>query len=292
MSIAHQTDKKTGIIYYSLPKGTVLYRGDSDPKIGNKMTLENQITFFGFDQGNVEENYGVAYKFRTTNELKLIALDKIGLDNDIKTKFLAIIDKKCKNQEEYEKIKRILDENYGYKNGIRTSVSKNDKTISQFICDNFTKYDGYACEEMQTDFGGKFHSEAMICKPKDNLVGGEIVTEESKIKGMREKHTERRQQPKKKTKSRFFDKDESSDDEHSKSRIFDNYESSEDESSSSDINLIKRRMSEDDDYDYDTPPKRLFGGRKHKTKSRRKTKKQKTNSRRKKNKQTRKQRFK
>ena len=73
--LEHQTDKKTGIIYYSLPIGTVLYRGDSDPKLGNKMTLENRITFFGFDQGNVEENYGVAYKFTTNNELKLVALD-------------------------------------------------------------------------------------------------------------------------------------------------------------------------------------------------------------------------
>ena len=288
-----QVNQENGIIYYSLPKGTVLYRGDSGSN-SEIMSLENIITFFGFDKENVEENYGVTYEFKTNKKLKLIALDKIGLDNDSKTNFLAIIKKKCgKNEEEYEKIKRILYENYGYKNGIRTSVSKNDKTISQFICEEFKDYQGYACEEMKTDFGGIFHSEAMICKPNDNLVGGKIVTEESKIIGMREKHTERSQRPpvEKKTKSRIFDKDESSEDERSNSIFFDNYESSEDESLSRDLNLEKRRMSEDDDYD--TPPKRLFGGKNGgKNGVKRKTKKQKTNSRRKNKKKTRKQRFK
>jgi hypothetical protein len=197
-----------GIVYYSLPKGTILYRGDSNPDIGDKLELENRLTFFGFDQGNVEENYGVAYKFSTNKVLNLIALDK-----NHETDFLDIVEKRCKNNEEYEEyetIKRILDRNYGYRNGIRDSVSDKDKIISEFICNNFPEYHGYACENMKTDFGGTFHSESMICRPKEHLVGGERVTPHDKIKRMREEYEERMKKLKTRKKNSRFDEDESS----------------------------------------------------------------------------------
>ena len=206
--------QKGGIEYYSLPIGTKLYRGDSDPNIGDNLILDNRLTFFGFDQSNVEENYGVAYEFRTKNVLKLIALDKNReLDKNSKPKFLNIVKDKCGGDtDEYKTINRILDINYGFSNGIRDSVSANDKTISEFICKNFPEYHGYACEQMETDGKGIFHSESMICVPNEHLDGGRRVTKDAAtIHKLRQEYKERKAQPdkKKKTKSRFY-KDESS----------------------------------------------------------------------------------
>jgi hypothetical protein len=221
--------QKGGIEYYSLPEGTILYRGDSTPQEDDNLKLDNRITFFGFDQGNVEDNYGVAYEFRTNKDLKLIALDK-----NRETNFLDIVKDKCKDNDEYNKIKQILDRNYGYRNGIRDSVSDKDKTISEFICKKFPEYHGYACEQMETEFGGTFHSESMICEPQTHLDGGKRVTLDDKIESMRQEYYARRAKPdkNKKTKSRL------------------------DEGSPSELNLTSYN-------DYSSPPRnksRLFEG--------------------------------
>ena len=152
-----------GIVFYRVPQGTTLFRGDSDPNIYDKkvMRLQNMPTFFGVDQENVEENYGIAYKFNTLVELNLIALD-----NNQATVFYNYL------PSEY---KQILDYNYGYKTGIRDSVSEQDKRVLAYICDN--GYDGYACGPMSTTMGGTFHAEAALCKPADKLSGGQCVTD-------------------------------------------------------------------------------------------------------------------
>lgn len=173
-----RSDQETGINYYLLPVDTVLYRGDSSPNTRNPMELDNRLTFFGFDQENVEENYGVAYRFTTQVVLKLIALDK-----NQNTPFYNDLE---------PGLKKIMDVNYGYRTGTRDSVSEKDKQISAYICNTFPEYDGYACNTMPTEFGGSFHSEAMICLPRSKLTGGELVTEPDKKRRLEDDAASRR----------------------------------------------------------------------------------------------------
>lgn len=152
-----------GIVFYRIPRGTTLFRGDSDEHLYKEqfMRLQNRPTFFGLEKENVEENYGIAYEFVTLVELNLIALDK-----NQETAFYNLL------PAEY---KRILDINYGYQTGTRDSVSQQDKRILAYICEN--GYDGYACGPMKTTMGGTFHSEVALCSPADKLGGGECVTD-------------------------------------------------------------------------------------------------------------------
>jgi hypothetical protein len=151
-----------GIVFYKVPQGTTLFRGDSDKYLYQQqvMRLQDRPTFFGLDQENVEENYGIAYKFITLVELNLIALDN------------------NKGRPFYDtlpiKYKQILDVNYGYKTGTRDSESEMDKQLLEYLCEN--GYDGYACGPMPTSTG-VFHAEVVLCKPADKLSGGQCVTD-------------------------------------------------------------------------------------------------------------------
>ena len=154
---------RQGFGVYKIPRGATLFRGDSDPHIYDEgfMRLQDRPTFFGLDKENVEDNYGIAYKFVTLVELNLVALDK-----NQGTPFYDSLP---------DNYKQILDENYGYKTGIRDSVSEKDKQILEYICEN--GYDGYACGAMSTTMGGTFHAEVALCEPASKLYGGECVTD-------------------------------------------------------------------------------------------------------------------
>lgn len=64
------TDDETGIKYYLIPRDAVLFRGDSNPRIGETIEFDDSNpVFFGFNQENVFENYGVAFTFTTKEDL-------------------------------------------------------------------------------------------------------------------------------------------------------------------------------------------------------------------------------
>jgi len=161
---------ENGINFYLIPTGTMLFRSDSDPRIGDKMVLTRPYDFFGFSQESVEGIYGVAYKFTTKRDLKMIALD-----NNMDTYF-------------YKNIpvvyKKILDENYGYtNNNIRFSDPDKDDQLSNYIYREYDGiFDGYACKQMRLsllDPTRTFHSEAMICdKTHIKLDGGFRATQD------------------------------------------------------------------------------------------------------------------
>ncbi len=252
-----------GIRYYLIPKGTHLYRGDS-AYTGESMMLHDQITFFGFDQENVEENYGITYEFVTKKQLKLLAVDK-----NNSTEFLDII----KQSNKYHEIITILNKNYGYTTGFRDSDARKDNILSEFICEYFPDYDGYACDEMPTKTG-HLHQEAMLCSPANKFKGhGKRVTAPNKIQGLREKWEllqhgrqmeEQRKEAKEKNKrSRFVD---------DRRNLF----GFDDEEESSNINLFSDRLKENDDYEL-PQGRKLFGGkRKRKTKRKKRSKRRKT----------------
>ena len=89
-----------------------------------------------------EDEYGVIFEFVTMREYRLIALD----DKQTQTTLY---------QNAPANIKRILENNYGYHNDLRNSVSGPDREISQYICS--LGYDGYGIHDMRTDnMGGIF----------------------------------------------------------------------------------------------------------------------------------------
>ena len=267
-NILYRMELKTDddkIKYYLIPKGTALYRADSE-NTGKTMTLRDQITFFGFDQENVEENYGITYEFTTKKQLKLLAIDK-----NNSTEFLDIIKKSN------DEVVTILNKNYGYTTGFRDSDAKKDNILSEFICKHFPDYDGYACDEMPTQTG-HLHAEVMLCYPTNKFQGpGKLVTHTDKIQGLREKHNliqrgremeQQRREAKEKNK-RTVDKG---------TNLF----GFDDEEESSNLNLFSDRLKENDDYEL-PQGRKLFGG-KRKTKRKKRSKGRKTKTKRRKNK--------
>ena len=137
--------------YYIIPKGFLVYRGDTafykrDSRPQRPFSPQTPF-FFGTNVAEVEE-YGVVFEFETTQEYKLLAID------DFETL-----------EELYDlsppPIQKILEKNYGYKSKIRDSIAEKDIAFSKWLCKK--GYDGYAITNMVTDRGTKFHEELMIC---------------------------------------------------------------------------------------------------------------------------------
>ena len=256
------------IKYYLIPKGTTLYRADSE-NTGKTIKLRDQITFFGFDQENVEDNYGITYEFKTKKHLKLLAIDK----NNSK-EFLDIIKKSNKHDVE---IITILNKNYGYTTGFRDSDAKKDNILSEFICKHFPDYDGYACDEMPTQTG-HLHAEVMLCSPANKFQGpGKLVTHTDKIQGLREKHKLlQRGREMEQQRKEAREKNKRTVDEGTNLFGFD------DEEESSKLNLYSHHLKENDDYEL-PQGRKLFGG-KRKTKRKKRSKGKRTKTKRRKNK--------
>jgi len=180
---------KNGIYVYKVAKGARVFRGDSSINRRTDYPLDNRITFFGLDKENVEHNYGITFEFVVQKPLTLIAIDR----NNGNPAFLDRIN---------EKTKRILDVNYGYKSGLRNSTPRSDNKLSEFIRDNLGEYDGYGCNEMPTDSGGRFHSEIMVCHPVQFIGDGIRVTDDGKLSELHAKHLDIVYKPKRKTRRR------------------------------------------------------------------------------------------
>jgi hypothetical protein len=65
-----------GLKFYRIPKGYVLYRGDTYMPPANKLEsyqLADGPCFFGLD-GKLVEEYGMAYEFKTTKMVEVLHL--------------------------------------------------------------------------------------------------------------------------------------------------------------------------------------------------------------------------
>jgi hypothetical protein len=147
---------ENGIVYYIIPNNYPLFKATKtyDVASGGLHLSPEGFYFFGVKDENpvyiesYEEEYGVIFEFVTTHPYKLLALDK----KETQTKL-------------YEnapiEIKQILEDNYGYINGLRYSDSNSDRKLSEYICRQ--GYQGYGIKHMQTSFEGSFHPEFMFC---------------------------------------------------------------------------------------------------------------------------------
>lgn len=150
-----------GIIYYIIPKGTHLFRGDVPHDHADPLKYITGPVFFG-QTADVALIYGIPFEFETKTEMRLLALDQSmeQIYNNALTDDSLIDGKQVKDV-----IPSILEKNYGYINGIRNSDDAEDKKLTKYICE---RYPGYATNFMKTAFDGEFHREIVICD-KDNV---------------------------------------------------------------------------------------------------------------------------
>lgn len=178
-SIFNNPIEENGVKYYTIPLGYPVWKAHKTLSLGNTLILEpNRPYFFGLKDMNpayiesYEEEYGVIFEFVTMREYRLIALD----DKQTQTTLY---------QNAPANIKRILENNYGYHNNLRNSVSEPDRQISEYICS--LGYDGYAIHDMKTDnMGGIFHDELMICDASDLEYVGK-VTPDNRVQYIKER---------------------------------------------------------------------------------------------------------
>jgi hypothetical protein len=176
------TEQLDGIIYYIIPAGTRLFRGDIPPNYNRPLDHITGPVFFG-ETANGVLQYGIPFEFVTNSEIRLLALDKSM--KQIYDNALADHEPLIDGEPAKEVIPSILNRNYGYSSGIRNSANAADTILAKYICE---KYSGYATNFMTTDANGKFHREIVICDKnkvefvkKLTEVNGETVHENAII---------------------------------------------------------------------------------------------------------------
>ena len=194
--------------FYTLKKGMTIYRGDNRMYLKYKSwdQIKSRPTFFALSKDIAEEEYGVTYEFKADKNYKLLALDH----KDTVTTLLSTIPD--------VKIRKIIELQYGH-NKTRNSHLEDDLLITNYLCS--MGYDGYATKELNTDFGGKFHPEIMICDPKHIKYPIQVTVDEKKINNIIENYKakknaredkEKRDAAKKKQRSFFFMEDNDEED--------------------------------------------------------------------------------
>lgn len=154
--------------------GEHLYKGDNHKYLNQYLPngtvkLVHGPAFFAFKPEDAEQ-YGVVFRFITAVNLNVLDLDNIMVLENLYTN-------------SSEQIQNILIRNYGYRPGkkeigMRDSSLEADRALSQHICD--LGYDGYSLRNAQTDAGGKFHGELMVCD-MGNIQFLEMVTDPQTI---------------------------------------------------------------------------------------------------------------
>ena len=250
LSIFKNPIAKDGVKYYIFPSGYKLFKAN----YSNEPTpfISGIPSFFGIKNTSseyielYEEEYGIIFEFVTTKDYKLLALD----DKDTQRFLYSTAP---------DNIKRILKNNYGYETGLRDSDGDKDRELANYLCAN--GYEGYATSKMPTPSGGFFHFELLICSAFEGVQFVQKVTREERcdyliqkgmlskhVKSMREKRSRKRPSPPSSPSS---------------------------PPSSSGTNL----------FGSDSPPsspfakKKLFGGKRRKTKRHRKSRHKKTKRR-------------
>ena len=231
---------------YFIPAGTTLYRGDNnftnkdDPCLLKDKKCEKGAFFkFFTPDENYAYKYGLLFKFKTTTDLNLVAMDDISKDFFINSP---------------EEIQDILEENYGYSSHKRNSVEEKDYKLSEYICDE--KYQGYAANTMKSEgFDDDLNAEVIICNPENHLIPIRRIKrneDQSKLEKLKMRKTERdRAGPRKKPRRDIEDRPKPP----SMGSLFGDDE-------------------EDDEDNF--KPKSLFGGKTKKSKKSKKSKKKKT----------------
>jgi hypothetical protein len=198
LSVFENKQEETGIAYYLFPKEYPLFKATTNVHNSGVLELKPNVPyFFGLKNTNeeyiasYEKEYGIIFEYKTTRPYKLVALDDKMTQRTL-------------YESAPENIREILENNYGYSSNIRNSVGEKDKAFARYLCS--LGYDGYATNDMATDFGGKFHIELLICNvdgldfvgqitPQDRA---EYIIEDAKSRNLSKQMKEQRAENKRK----------------------------------------------------------------------------------------------
>jgi hypothetical protein len=205
------TIEKNGYRYYVVPKDYPLFKALNSFRNPNNISLilsPNKPYFFGLKNNDpeyirdYEEEYGVIFEYVTTEPIELLALDDQRTMNKL-------------YKEAPQDIQKVLEKNYGYYTKSRLSEADPDRIFSNYLCS--IGETGYAIYEMDTDFGGKFHPELLICNANEYVQFIKQVTVDSvrikeiiemgKMKQMKSNLEQSRKDAKKKGTQRLFEQD-------------------------------------------------------------------------------------
>jgi len=175
-----------GINYYIVPENTTLFRGDIPLDENDPLSHMNGPVFFGQTE-EVAREYGMPFRFITTQPLKLLALDK---SMDKIYEVASNDNSPLEDKTVKEIIPEILEKNYGYVSGIRNSDNDADKTMTNYLCKTYNT--GYALDFTKTDAGGMFHREIIICDKDSVQFVEKISITEDEVDAIREKQKMRR----------------------------------------------------------------------------------------------------
>ena len=259
LNIFETTIEKNGYKYYVVPKGYPLFKALKTFRNANDISLTltpNKPYFFGLKNmdpdyiRDYEEEYGVIFEYITTEPFELLALDDQRTMNKL-------------YKEAPQDIRKVIEKNYGFYTKSRLSEAEPDRLFSNYLCS--IGETGYAIYDMDTDFGGKFHPELLICNATEfvKYVGQVTVSsvriqeiiEMGKMKQMKSNLEQLRKDAKKKGTQRLFE---------------DNFDN---------LNSVKTNRNLFDDFsdDEDIIYKKNGGTKKKKTNKRNKIKRVKKN---------------
>ena len=143
-----ETPSTNEIIYYKVPKDTILYHGSSKIKEIEEFT-PNRHTFFALSEEYARTyatDIGIVFAYKVLVDFKLVALD---LDNE------------RVYQSAPDNIRKIMDDQYGFHNGHkRKSDTEKDNELCEYLCQynrgddgriidiELPSYNGYATNKM------------------------------------------------------------------------------------------------------------------------------------------------
>lgn len=176
MSVFFPIVEQGGLMFYTVPEGTELYRGDTTAYLNKDTIILTKETFFGHTQ-RTAGIYGVPGVYNTKRELYLLALDR---------------------PENYTMLSKLDDVEFtkalksSFNNGkSRDSGVIKDKIVARMICRS--GFDGYATNVMfESGFGddiseSTFHAEIMICNATE-IVEFRKFIQDAEIAEHRRKH--------------------------------------------------------------------------------------------------------
>ena len=142
----------TALKSYILESGTRIYKGDNQKFFtqyahDQTVTLTRGPAFFAITPA-VAETYGVVFEFEIKERLFILNLDDEYTVSEL-------------HKNAPEDIKQIIERNYGFVSKERHSQHAQDRAFSQYLCG--LGLNGYVLQHAETDLGGTFHPEIMLC---------------------------------------------------------------------------------------------------------------------------------
>ena len=158
MELPFEKIQEESVNYYNVKAGFEFYKGLKDINRINKWHI---YEWYAIDE-KTASTYGIIYKYKLKNSLKLLAMDEV---NTIE---MLISTGNTQNDQAFV---NALKYTFPIVNNsvTRHSEPNEDKIVANFLHKN--NFNGYAIKSLPKSFGSSdyFHSEVLICNPDVNI---------------------------------------------------------------------------------------------------------------------------